>query len=335
MNARAPLLIPWCQGCWEHVHPDVLYLPEGFMGYHYWMAFTPCPRGNDRFENPTLRASHEGLAWVKLSGIPEPVVPTPNDPETHNGDPDIVFHHGRLYMIYATINDEKRRSTFNFVSSAEGQHWSEPHTIYSGTLGVSPACVADEDAWYVWFIRQERNSSSSELLVRKGPALVRLGKELLCQLDIPGHIPWHIDVQKVDSGLDALVAAYPEKEDHSRTSLFHAFSKDGLYFILDPANAILRPSSFGWDNRMIYRSSFLKQADGTYRIWYSAASWGRRFGIGHLQGPLDDLMEDPAAPFAPVPAFAGRLWGELNGGLRYQARHHLPAFLLRRMVRKP
>lgn len=53
MNAPTPLFIRWRDDRWEHVHPNVLYVPQGFAGYPYWMVFAPYPRGNDRFENPT------------------------------------------------------------------------------------------------------------------------------------------------------------------------------------------------------------------------------------------------------------------------------------------
>jgi hypothetical protein len=334
MNARSPLLIPWHDGCWEHVHPDVVYLPQGFAGYPYWMAFTPYPRGNDRFENPTLRASRDGLAWRRLPGVPEPLVPTPKDPETHHADPDIVFHDSRLHVIYATISDWK--STFSIMSSRDAMRWTEPRIMCRGTLEVSPACVVNENLWHVWFVRQKGDGGPSELLCRQGDDPMSLGNERLCQLDIPGHVLWHIDVLRVGRGYEALIAAYPERTDDSRTCLFHAISEDGLHFVLCPTRAILSPSKFGWDNREIYRSTFLKQLDGTYRVWYSAASWGNHWGIGHVQGPLDALMENASSAFAPVPGLPTKLSGDLKGGFMYLARNHLPAPVvayLRRIIR--
>jgi len=36
------------------IHPCVRYIQEGFAGHHWWMAVTPFPRMDDRYENPVL-----------------------------------------------------------------------------------------------------------------------------------------------------------------------------------------------------------------------------------------------------------------------------------------
>lgn len=81
---------------------------------------------------------------------------------------------------------------------------------------------------------------------------------------------------------------------------------------------------------MIYRSSFLKDPDGNYRIWYSASSWGRHCGIGLLQGSLDSLSE-PVAPLAPVPSCIVRFPGDVVERLKYEAVRHLPSPLVARV----
>jgi hypothetical protein len=296
------------------------------------MVFTPYPKLNDKFENPTLRASYDGLVWVKLSGTPEPIVPAPSDPETHHADPDMVLCHDQLHVIYATINRNDHSNTFNFISSADSYCWSEPQTIHKGTEEVSPSCVVDHDLWHLWFIRKEKEIGSSELLHRQGSDLKQMKNEFVCKLHIPHHIAWHIDIQKIGEKYEALIAAFPEKTDNSRTCLFHATSIDGLHFTLSRRKAILSPSLFGWDNRMIYRSSFQRQPSGTYRIWYSAASWGSHCGIGYVEGPLDNLRESPSAPLASLKPSSTRLSEDFLGCIKYLASRHLPHSLLRILV---
>jgi hypothetical protein len=330
MNTAAPLGIPSADDC---LHPDVLYLPEGFAGYHYWMVFTPYLGGNERLENPSLRASNDGLTWVKPPGVPDPLVPPPEDPDTHNADPDTVFWDGRLYVIYMSTCRGPRNTVFRAVSSEDAVQWTEPIVIYEGTWGVSPTCVVDGDLWHLWFIRSEMQPSGRcvgrpELMHLHGPDLTLLGDQYVCQLDVPGHVLWHIDVQRVKYGYEALIAAYPDGTDHSRTRLFHAASRDGLSFVLSHNRAVLKPSAFGWDNKNIYRSSFLREPDGTYRIWYSAASWGGRHGIGYVQGPLDALRESPSAALAPLPALYVRLCDDVKGRVRYAVIRHLPPSVL-------
>lgn len=55
-----------------YCHPDVQYFPNGFNGYQYWMVFTPYfgSLGNEeRYENPTVVASNDGLNWAAPKDI--------------------------------------------------------------------------------------------------------------------------------------------------------------------------------------------------------------------------------------------------------------------------
>ena len=94
MNAKAPLDIVGLRGSWENVHPDVVYIPNGFGGYPFWMVFTPYPLMDDRFENPTIRASHDGLSWHQIAGVADPIVPGPTSSKMHNADPELVYNLG-------------------------------------------------------------------------------------------------------------------------------------------------------------------------------------------------------------------------------------------------
>jgi hypothetical protein len=86
---------------------------------------------------------------------------------------------------------------------------------------------------------------------------------------------------------------------------------------------VLRPSWRRWCSRVIYRSSFLKQADDTYRVWYTGGSWGKRWGIGLAVGEIGGLSLAPGS--GPWPG-AGQRWGENLVGLAdYVVQYRLPA----------
>lgn len=332
-NASAPLKILSLDNCWEHVHPDVIRVPTEFAAYPYFMAFTPFPMFDERVENPTIRASYDGIHWRKISGTPDPLVPPPESREWHHADTELVYSSGMLHVIYLTIQQRSNNVTFNVISCKDDFQWSEPHVFHEDVGAVSPTFQISGDVWHEWFIRMKAKTRfrSSELVHREGYELNHLRNERLCDIEIPEHIPWHIDVLKVEDGYEALVAAFPKKyASTDRTRLFHLSSKDGLMFRPTTKNPIIKPSLFGWDNRGIYRSSFLKEQDGSYRIWYSALSWGYHCGIALLDGPLDSLHEESVAleAHAPVPRYVTRLPGELNGRLRYELRQHLPSSLL-------
>lgn len=331
MNARAPLRIIALENCWEHAHPDVIFVPQRFAGYPYWMAFTPYPLMNDHYENPTIRASNDGLNWERVAGTPDPLVPPPEAREMHHADPELIYNSGCLHLVYATIHRKTDDVTFNSMSCKSDLHWSKPEVIHKDIGAVSPTFQIDGDVLHEWFIRMNEDSSRSELVHRHGSDLASLGDECKCHVDIPGYVAWHVDVLKVEDGYEALITAFPDGSDQTgRTRLFHLKSKDEFTFMLTSKNPIIKPSLFGWDNRMIYRSSFLKKSDGSYKIWYSAASWGSHFGIGLLEGSLDSLNETTTYPQAraSVPPYVTRLPGELEGRLRYELRRHLPSRLL-------
>ena len=320
MNARAPLKIIGLENCWENVHPDVVRVSTEFAGYPYWMVFTPYPLLDDRVENPTLRASRDGMQWEEIPGVPDPLVPAPLDKETHLADPELLYFDDRLHVVYLAINKRNNETSFYTISCGRDLKWSKPVVIYEDVGAVSPAFQTVGDIFHVWYVRmKEKDSGRSALLHREGSDLGSLEHETACSLEIPGHVPWHIDVLRTEEGYEALVTAFPRGTDNSRSSLFHFLSEDGLAFALSRKTPVIQPSSFGWDNRVIHRSTFLRDPDGTYRIWYSAGSWAFHFGIGHLQGPLDSLR-DPLVALAPTTPYVLRFPGDLKGRLRYQAR---------------
>jgi hypothetical protein len=340
-NTTAPLKIIALGNSWENAHPDVAYVPQGFAGYPYWMIFTPYPSLNDRSENPTIRASYDGLCWERVPGTSDPLVPAPNISELHHADPEIVYSSGRLYLMYATIRNESNEVTFSAMSCLSDLRWSEPQVIHKDVGAVSPTFSFEENVWRVWFMRMKypaplstfKANRDCSLVRREGSNLASLQNERSCHLEIPHHVPWHIDIQRVKEGYEALVVAFPDGTDESRTRLFHLSSEDGLTFNLSSKNPIIAPSFLGWDNRSIYRSCFLKDADGNYRIWYSGRSWGNHFGIGFVQGPLDNLR-GPPGPFVSVPSYVARFPGEVKGRLKHEASLHLPSWLLSIVARR-
>ena len=73
-NSKQALQIPTYDGSGQVVHPSVIdfineYGIDAWSGYRYWMVLTPYPQSQDKFENPSLYASHDGLTWV----VPHPI----------------------------------------------------------------------------------------------------------------------------------------------------------------------------------------------------------------------------------------------------------------------
>lgn len=334
MNARRPLRISSYDGSGQHVHPDVLFVADGLHGFRFWMAVTPYPSGNDRLENPSLRVSNDGIDWIPFPGAPDPLVEAPVDRDAHNADPDLVLANGRLHLFFMTRNRRERVTTFSVIWSDDGRSWSEPVEVYRDMWGVSPAVVEHGGVWQMWYILLDTSdpASRSHLLVQSGAKPIAFADPQKCQLVIPGHVPWHIDVQRFDdSGYEALVAAFPEGSNNAHTRLFHCSSRDGRTFTPTRPDPIISPSRLAWDAMMVYRSTFVRTGD-RYTIWYSGGSWNRRHGIGLVSGPLTDLhpLDGPRGSHLSTARIAA---DNLIGLAKAGARRVLPAALSNRLRR--
>lgn len=306
--------IPTPDGSGQAVHPDVLHVPAGFLGYEYWMGCTPYPFAADRLENPIIRVSHDGLVWQPFPGAPDPLVQAPADSAWHHADTDIVLHEGTLYVFYISTNREAPGTTFSFVSTRDGRIWSAPREIYRAAWGVSPAVVVDVPGrWQLWYVVRDAlaRAQSSQVFSAIGSGPADWQAATVCELSIPGFVVWHLDVVPVEAGFEALVTAFPKGTDPSRSRLFLARSTDGLAFTLAGRAPLVRPRWLGWDNRMIYRSTMVVLPGGVRRIWYSGASWGMRTGIGLLEGPVGrpQRVAAPAARAHAIQALAENLSG--------------------------
>ncbi len=332
-NAPRPLSIGHELGHVQLVHPDVLHLPGGFGGYPYWMAFTPYPFGSDRAENPVVRASREGYHWERPEGVTDPLVPAPGDPDVHHADTELAFDGRRLHLLFMTTRKSTGESWFSVMDSEDGRHWSAARIFQSGWQEVSPAVVIGPDGIRLWSVRRLRDDPTTlQVVCQRGPDLFHLGPAEPCLVGLPGEMPWHLDVVAVDSGYEALLAAFPLGSNNSRTRLFALASADGRTFHPIPPVPLLGPTRLGWDNRMIYRSTFLKDSPGHYRIWYSAASWRWRFGLGYLEGPIGKLAPTDRAETIRPP-----FWSDLAPAFlrlaREEIHRHLPERWLR-MIRR-
>ncbi len=330
MNARYPIALTTPDGSGQAVHPDVIRLDEPFRGYRYWMAYTPYPFGDERLENPCIRASTDGLNWERVAGCPDPIFAAPEDVKGHHADPELVFRNGRLTMLFMTTTVGEALATISHTETSDAVTWSDAKPICRDDWIVSPCVAADDDGYILWYVQCHADAPLpvSTLFRRAGPDLGRLGDAQTCTLAIPGHVLWHIDIIADGSGFEALATAFPKGLNPSRSRLFRAVSADGVTFTLSSPQPIVSPSLFGWDNRMIYRSTFIREGQG-YRIWYSAASWAMRCGIGYLTGELGAPRSNAAAATSAQVGFVTRLKEDGIGIAKYLILQYAPPAIVR------
>ena len=297
LNAPDSLGTPTYDGSGQAVHPDVVYFPEGWgspTAYHYYMMMTPYPDGNENYENPSLLVSDDGLLWQVPPGVTNPI--WPGGVGGYNSDPDMLYAEGQLraYFCWAAAaggDDTSRVLTF---SSADGINWSDTTEVLTApNYLVSPTVLFADSTYIMWYVKTASCWSDTSTVHRRlsSDGLDWPAEEAV-SLSLDGWVVWHVDVQAADSGYIMLVAAYPEEFSCVSTALFRAYSSDGLSWTVDP-EPLLQASPSGWDEDLIYRSSFIVEED-LYRIWYSArrtdGGTGEEFWhIGYTQGTLEEF----------------------------------------------
>jgi hypothetical protein len=261
----------------ETVHPDFAVAPgwwdHGGPGY---LAITPYPDGDATKENPSLfRGSLDH--WVVPDGAPNPVrLPSAG----HLSDPDVLFNPdlGELWMYYRRVAGG---NTIRLVRTGDAVVWSEPVTVVEGpnhTI-VSPAIVRrGPGQWLMWSVNSGSvgcSASATTLELRQSNDGIHWSKPQQAQIAAPaaGLMPWHIDVQWVESRGEYW-AIFNAKDAHAcgTTVVYAASSRDGTHW-RTRAEPLLVAGEVEELKDIVYRSTFhVDEARGEVVVWYSGAS---------------------------------------------------------------
>jgi hypothetical protein len=292
-------------GSGQAVHPDVVHIPGGFgqKKWPYWMVCTPYPNGDERFENPEIFVSYDGIQWSIPDGARNPVVPSPERADSHHSDPDILFYDNLLWMVYRqTIRGSAGRENILYlIKSSDGSSWSVPVEILrenNGTELLSPALIHDGERFLLWTIENHggefqvmrRVSEDCELWEAPAPASTSRFAN--------GRHPWHIDVIKEPGRLSALIVSCVTNNGggariHYAHSLDHGFHWQVSDFLFEQI--------YEFESSLQYRGTLRCLGDqmGRYELWYSAVSVKGVSSIAYL--PLI-RNQDNLFPFSDPPA---------------------------------
>lgn len=286
-NASKPIFIKTYEGYNQPMHPDILHIPEGFHGFKYWLAYTPYPYMMDKFENPCIAASNDSINWVAPRGIKNPIAPPPTDSRAggHFSDTDIIYDNGKLVTFFVyNKRGVMGPSKFYRSISGDGVKWSAPELIYTCNNPISgycPAIVKENDTYKMWYTSEGNIMSYVSSTDCKNWTAPQK-----CDLNINGWSLWHVNITKTDLGYEGLMCA--RDNTVKNRAVFYILSKNGINWTHSKL-PVIYPSENGWDNREIYRSAMLKE-NGVYRVWYSAVSMKKRWGIGYAEGTsIEDL----------------------------------------------
>jgi len=120
------------------VHPCVRYIPEGLGGHQWWLAVTPYPEGNSRYENPVLYyGDGEGDIVPKNWKYAGMIQEMPKS--GYNADPNLYYDSEShlLYIIWKECNtpNTKQNCQNNAIMfrTFDGEKFGEIKKLFDNT----------------------------------------------------------------------------------------------------------------------------------------------------------------------------------------------------------
>jgi len=313
--AIAPTTIPVVtyEGSGELVHPDVAFFPRGFAGMRYWYAATPYPSGNSGFENPSIFNGRSSGEMQVPAGISNPLV----KPEANGylSDPDVTYdpekRELRMYYRQTLLTGDQ----VFLARSSNGVNWSRGQLVLGAPRYalISPAIVREgASKWRMWTVNATVTgcrSSVQDLTLeqRRSDDGVNWDDAEPVKLSIPGHVPWHWDVQYVRAKNQywSLIAAYPDGGNCSQTAVYLARSADGTTWDVSPS-PLLRAGDFPPIRDLVYRSTFrYHEGSDEVSVWFSGARYedgAFHYGVALARYPFAEMMRRVSS--APSAALA-------------------------------
>jgi len=333
--APGPQQTPTYDGSGQANHPSLVdFLTEYGMrswgGYRYWMMVTPYQNDDDRYENPSLLASHDGVGWVAPAGVPAPLagpLPGYRPLENHLSDAELVYDPSSDSLVAFYRENAGREAT-----SAEYIHRQDisyrggsftttlhPRVIsrYNRDVEImSPAVVIDDAGmWHMWFTSMYPNGGSVEhtgtlrlfhcssadgLSWGDPSACAPTMTDFYARLAPEPHrlyggggalYPWHVEARRNGSRVDLLITSTALP---ARASLDQG---SGLILaatdLSDPTALrypLDAPIVWGSQDEAVYRAGLVTGA--TFRIWYSARTAGAEHGTWRVEFTEGRVAED-------------------------------------------
>jgi hypothetical protein len=210
INSGNALTIPsYVAGNSDVVHPNVLYLPNGFgpNNYRWWMTITPYPAGDNAFENPSILISQDGKTWEVPVGLVNPIVAKPAG--GYNADPFLMLSNDGSQLILIYKSSFGSTDTNYVITSKDGITWTNPSVISS-----YPNATRRLNSLSVWWDGTQYVSVSNDITQANNPLVRQTAPDILgpwstpvnCTYTLPNGVTslWHGDFRRL-SGSGSIV----------------------------------------------------------------------------------------------------------------------------------
>lgn len=266
--------IPTYDGSNQPVHPYVLYFPQKWNGYKYWMCYTPYPDSDNDYENPSIAVSNDRVTWITPPGLTNPVVDALTAPQ-YNRDPSLIYdpdnNQLRLYW-------EDSLARLYYKTSTNGVVWSASQlcTGFSTEFGMVRKSATEWEAWTQSDVRCRNNdigryiSTDGITWTRTMSAKTNLAKDVRI---------WHLSVTADESGYHFIASTY-YLNNLSQKQLLYGYSRDGADIVFDTTPILMRD---GFCDREVYQSCIVPVDNQKYVIFASGQNTLGKWGIGVME----------------------------------------------------
>lgn len=286
--------IPTYDGSNQCVHPDILFMESKVKGYRYVMSFTPYPNFNDKFENPSLVHSNNGVDFAELVNGLNPLAKAPD--YDHNDDPDIRYdlHTGKFYMYYL---ETMRPDSQNVIvlESTDFIHFTRKTALHfdlpaGDPFILSPAVIKQPDGhgYRMYFVYPVNPYRVQYIYSADGEHWDKNNiTDVETDLQLPYH-PWHLDVIPSPKGYAMLCSCIGSSIQPFNEVLMLGTSTDGdhWHFVEQPL-MVSDPNFHGC--RYVYRSTGL-WFDNKLAVWYSMVDTNSHWMIGLKKFNTDTIL---------------------------------------------
>lgn len=304
----------------QAVHPDVVRGHGSATGF--WLAVTPYPGGNVKYENPSLFVSRDAKTWTPPLGITNPVALP--DSDAYLSDPDLVVNGDQhLWLYFRSV--VRGQNVIRVVRSKNGINWDAPTDVLAvpSHAAVSPTVVrgAPHAPWQMWSVNAGSAGCAVPVTVvehRTSADGLNWSGASTVDLVQPGQSIWHIDVQWIPARNEywALYNTYPVGTSCATNALYIARSSDGMHWTTYPS-PIATAGVISAFKHMIYRSTFMTNPKATsVTLWMSGAAYTQNTGyvwqtatvttsvtdlFALASSPASALRAPPVFPWLPPP----------------------------------
>lgn len=250
------ILIPTYDGSNEPTHPNVIKLDKEVSGYKYWMVMTPWPNNQNKYENPSILVSIDGIKWAPPIGIINPVSKLLDETSGDYYSDPYLYYDDEFHLIYRynpyDYKGQQSKVDNNLIleqTSKDGINWTEAKILFDDKEGqavMSPSYIYNANKERIYYVNYDQNIYYRENKKEKwnNPKIVKV-EGLKSKI-------WHKEIRYINN-VYVLLAFADNK-------LYLASSKDGVSFEntkeLDISNFDLKWESSDVYNR-VYKSSIL------------------------------------------------------------------------------